>query len=104
MARKSRDKGNRRELEFAALIGGKRVPLSGMGHEKAADEFSGDVIGPDGKRWEVKARADGFKQLYAWLQGKGGLALKADGKPWLIVTRLEVKDGKRPEFPAGSGC
>lgn len=104
MARKSRDKGNRREREFAALIGGKRVPLSGMGHEKAADEFSGDVIGPDGKRWEVKARADGFKELYKWLGGKDALALKADGKPWLIVTKLEVKDRKRPEWPQGSGC
>jgi len=38
--RKSKQKGNRREREFAKLIGGTRVPLSG-----AVDGYANDVKG-----------------------------------------------------------
>ncbi|WP_435868554.1 hypothetical protein [Bacillus mycoides] len=40
MGKSQRDKGMRREREFASLIGGARVPLSG-----AMDGYSNDVKG-----------------------------------------------------------
>lgn len=85
--RKSRNKGQRREREFAKLIGGLRVPLSG-----AQEGFENDIEGL-GLKWEVKARKDGFKTLYQWLgderEKPDALALKADRKPWLVVMTLE---------------
>lgn len=88
MGKASRNKGKRGELEFAKLIGGKRVPLSG-----AQDGFEGDVLGI-GLKWEVKRRKDGFKTLYKWLENErekpDALALKADRKPWLVVMELDT--------------
>lgn len=85
--RKSKTKGSRRELEFAKLIDGKRTPLSG-----AVEGFPNDVEGL-GLSWEVKARADGFKTLYKWIEdtreNPDALALKADRKQWLVVLTLE---------------
>jgi len=42
-------KGDEGEREFARLVGGERVPLSGV----AGGAFAGDVVGPDGLRWQV---------------------------------------------------
>jgi len=86
MGKASRDKGNRREREFARLIGGRRTPLSG-----AVNGYPNDVEGL-GMKFEVKARKDGFKQIYKWLLSEDkpdALALKADRKPWLVVMTLE---------------
>ena len=86
MGRASRNKGNRREREFAKLIDGQRVPLSG-----AQKGYENDVVG-FGMHWEVKARKHGFKEIYGWLEGEGNpdaLALKADRKPWLVCMTLE---------------
>ena len=77
-------KGYEGEREFAALIGGKRVPLSG-----ALPDMPGDVIGL-GLTWQVKRRRDAFRQLYAWLEKADALALRADNKGWLIVLPLET--------------
>ena len=100
--RKSKQKGNRREREFAKLIEGRRIPLSG-----AQEGFENDVQGL-GLKWEVKARKDGFKTLYQWLEDErenpDALALKVDRKPWLVVMTLdkfleivefEKKEGER---------
>jgi len=85
--RKSKQKGNRREREFAKLIEGRRIPLSG-----AQEGFENDVQGL-GLKWEVKARKDGFKTLYQWLEDErekpDALALKVDRKPWLVVMTLD---------------
>lgn len=85
--RRSKQKGNRREREFAALIGGRRVPLSG-----AQEGYENDVEGL-GMKWEVKARKDGFKQIYNWINDErekpDALALKADRKDWLVVMKLD---------------
>lgn len=82
--RKSKQKGNRMEREFAKLIGGERVPLSGA----VGGKYSGDVTGL-GLLWECKVRKDGFKQLYKWLDGENdALAIKADRKEWLVVVPL----------------
>jgi len=83
--RRSKQKGSRLERDFAKRIGGERVPLSGA----AGGSYTGDVKGL-GLLWECKARKDGFKQLYKWLEGDvDALAVKADRKEWLVVVPLE---------------
>lgn len=87
MGKSQRDKGARREREFAKLIGGSRVPLSG-----AMDGYSNDVKGL-GLEWEVKARKSGFKTLYDWIEDEreqpDAVALKVDNKPWLVCMTLD---------------
>lgn len=89
--RKSRSKGVRRELEFAALIpGARRVPLSGQG--QTGTEFADDVVIPYGGgalRCQVKSKANGWVRLYADMGGADVLALKADRQPWLVVLPVE---------------
>jgi len=83
--RRSKRKGSRTEREFAKLIGGERIPLSGA----AGGSYTGDVKGL-GLLWECKVRKDGFKQLYKWLEGDvDALAVKADRKEWLVVLPAE---------------
>ncbi|MGG3808765.1 hypothetical protein [Geobacillus thermodenitrificans] len=86
--RKSRNKGQRREREFAKIIQGERIPLSGA----VGGRFGNDVEGL-GLRFEVKARKKGFQTLYKWLEDErekpDALALKADRKDWLVVMKLE---------------
>lgn len=84
MGKRSRDKGARAEREFAKLISGERVPLSGA----AGGQFTGDVVGL-GLRWECKRRANGFRQLYGWLENADALAVRADRREWLVVMPLE---------------
>lgn len=84
---KSRNKGQRREREFAALIEGIRIPLSG-----AQKGFENDVEGM-GLTWEVKSKKDGFKTIYDYVlderEKPDAVALKADRKPWLVVMTLD---------------
>ena len=44
---------------------------------------------------EVKARADGFRELYGWLDGRDVLVVKADRREPLVVVRLS----QRPRLP-----
>ena len=83
MSKMQRNKGYRAENEFAKLIKGKRIPLSG-----ACDGFKGDVEGLS-LIWEVKIRKDGFKELYKWLEGKDALAIRANKQKWLVVIPLD---------------
>lgn len=92
--KKSRDKGARGERHlvnylqdqgFAAL----RIPLSG-----ASKGFKGDVTTPllgIDRKLEVKVRADGFRELYGWLDDNFALVIKADRRETLVVLRL--RDG-----------
>lgn len=88
----SRNKGNRVEYSLVRKLTeegleAERVPLSGS----MGGSFSGDVsLSFLGSRqpFEVKARADGFKEIYKWLIGAKGLFLKADRKDTLVVLRL----------------
>ena len=85
---KARAKGARVELEAINLlkeagVPAVRVPLSGH----AGGQFGGDIaIGK--KRYEVKARNNGFKQLYQWLKGVDGLIVKGDREVPLAVIPL----------------
>ena len=92
MGRASRDKGMRGEREFAELVGGKRIPLSG-----AQNGFENDVEVPTPIgtiRAEVKRRKSGFSTLYGWLEDERErpdiVAFRADRKPWLVAMTLDV--------------
>lgn len=89
MGKKSRDKGYRLEHELVEKLkemglSAERIPLSGA----VGGSFSGDLI-VNGKIAEVKGRAEGFKNLYNWLEGRDILFIRADRKEWLAVVRLK---------------
>src|SRR5690554_5119255 len=84
MGRSQRRKGVEAEREFARLIGGRRVPLSG-----AQEGWRGDVVGM-GLTWECKRRADGWRELYRWLEQVDAVAIRSDRRPWLVVIPLET--------------
>jgi Holliday junction resolvase len=92
--RKPRDKGYRFERALVRLFqdhgrSAERVPLSGS----AGGSYSGDltvpVLGHD-LVVEAKARADGFRELYAWLDGRDELVIKADRRDPLVVIRFSL--------------
>lgn len=92
MGRASRDKGMRGEREFAELVGGRRIPLSG-----AQKGFENDVEVPTPIgtiRAEVKRRKSGFSTLYGWLEDEREcpdiVAFRSDRKPWIVAMPLEV--------------
>jgi Holliday junction resolvase len=73
--RRSRNKGARIEREIVRALQGKgfaaaRISLIGA----VGGRFSGDVLfplmGACDLCVEVKARADGFRELYSWLAGR----------------------------------
>jgi len=115
--KRSRRKGARLEVEFAQIVGGIVVRLSGA---LRGDTKSNDVIQPefgDDWRYEVKGRGSGLKTLYRWLRremshgvqtvkhtpeatpvAQGGLgkmrppqalAVRADNSNWLVVIPLD---------------
>jgi Holliday junction resolvase len=68
-----------------------RVPLSGGA--AAGDRFTGDIVLPLMGRdlcVEVKARADGFRELYCWLNQRDVLIVKADRQEPLVILRLSL--------------
>jgi hypothetical protein len=90
--RPARRKGNRVEREIVRMLqdaglAAERMPLSGSAGGSFAGDLSVPVLGVD-RRIEAKARATGFRQLYAWLAGHYGLVLKADRQEPLICLRL----------------
>ena len=38
----------------------------------------------------MKARADGFRELYSWLDGRDVLIVKADRREPLVIVRLPL--------------
>jgi len=88
-ARRSKAKGRAGEKEFADLIGGKRVPLSGA----LGGEFTNDVVAPNSWRIEVKRRASAFATIYSWVEDQrekpDAVAFRADRKPWLVVMTVD---------------
>jgi hypothetical protein len=66
-----------------------RVPLSGA----IGGRFGGDVVLPLLGRdlcIEAKARAQGFRELYSWLNERDALIVKADRLEPLVVVRLSL--------------
>lgn len=91
MGKFSRDKGGREERSIVntwqdAGFAAERVPLSGA----AGGSFGGDVQIPIlnlDRKFESKLRANGFKQVYAWLDDNYGLFLRSDRNQRLVVLR-----------------
>jgi Holliday junction resolvase len=92
MGKKSKRKGYRIEHEIEGIltregVNAKRIPLSGSSWLK------GDIfieLLNKGYVGEVKARKEGFKEIYKWLDGKDFLFLRADRKDFLIVMNIKT--------------
>jgi Holliday junction resolvase len=92
--RASRDKGNRAERAIVKFLqdrgfAAERVPLSGSAGGSYLGDLTVPIIGVD-RVVEVKARADGFKQLYAWLVDRDILIVRADRSEPLVVLPLKL--------------
>jgi Holliday junction resolvase len=92
MGRKSRDKGNRVERAIVAALqehgfAAERVPLSGAARGRFGGDVSVPLLGLD-RRVEVKCRANGFAEIYRWLDGADFLIVKRDRSEPLVVLRL----------------
>ena len=89
--RKSQQKGYRNERGFVHRMNergmtAQRMPLSGA----LGGEFGGDIkLWTIFREWRVecKARKDGFREMYKWLEPENidFLSLKANNRPGLIV-------------------
>jgi Holliday junction resolvase len=92
--RASRDKGNRRERAIVKFLqdrgfAAERVPLSGSAGGSYLGDFTVPLLNID-RIGEVKARAKGFKQLYAWLVDRDFLIVQADRSEPLVVLPLKL--------------
>lgn len=102
MGKMERRKGYRVEHEIETILqqagfDAKRVPLSGSTNFAKGDVQI--VLNNKTLTAEVKARANGFKQIYGWLGDKDLLIIKADRKEPLVVLRFQdyiklLKEGK----------
>jgi Holliday junction resolvase len=90
----SRSKGARTERSIvnalkARGIAAVRVPLSGA----VGGGFGGDILLPLLGRElciELKARSDGFRELYSWVNKRDVLIIKSDRQEPLVVVRLAL--------------
>ena len=95
MSKMSKRKGREGERQAAIFLGGKRIW-----------QHLHDVIGPDGRYWEVKFLKDGFTKLYDALEehalhyresGDGPVPhviVRQNKMPWLVVFYAQDwKDG-----------
>ena len=92
--RRSRDKGNRVERAIVRALqdyglAAERVPLSGSAGGSYLGDLTVPLLGVD-RVVEVKARAAGFMQLYAWLANRDLLIVKADRREPIVVLPLRL--------------
>jgi Holliday junction resolvase len=92
--RRSRDKGARGERHLVHLLqaagfAAERVPLSGAAGGRYCGDVSVPLLGVD-RTVEVKVRANGFRELYRWLDGADMLIVKADRAEMLVVVPLRL--------------
>jgi Holliday junction resolvase len=87
---RSRDKGNRVERMIARMLTANGFAAAKIsrayqpGHDIVLSLSGRDLcVG-------VKARADGFRDLYNWLVGRDILTVKADHKEPLVVLRMSL--------------
>ncbi len=86
MGKMQRDKGARVEREMSKYLGGERIPLSGM------TSFVKGDIDSYGMKFEVKAKKDGFKIIYSYLEkdNMDGAIIKADRKEALVILPIST--------------
>lgn len=87
MGKKSRRKGRYGELEFAKLVGGKRISEVGLPGP--------DVIDEKGNTYEVKRPKAGLAAVYSALdqaeaESADYLAMRQDYKPWFVVVPFDT--------------
>jgi hypothetical protein len=92
--RASRDKGNRAERAIVKFLqergfAAERVPLSGATGGSYLGDITIPVLNVD-RVTEVKCRANGFRELYKWLQARDLLIVRADRKEPLVVLALRL--------------
>jgi hypothetical protein len=98
--RAPRQKGNRFEAHLRDLLqdsglAAERIPLSGSAGGKYAGDLSVPLLGID-RIVECKARGDGFRELYRWLDGRDALIVRADRReplcviPWRLAVEIAV--------------
>lgn len=92
--RKSRDKGNRAERALVRFFhdhgfSAERVPLSGSAGGSYLGDLTLPLLGLD-RVVEIKVRANGFRELYRWLEGRDVLIVKADRREPLAVVPLDL--------------
>jgi hypothetical protein len=88
--RLSRNKGARTERAIVRLLQDQGIAaekISGM--YKPGADLSLAVLGVD-RAVEVKCRADGFRELYGWLEDRDLLIVKADRQEPLAIVRLSL--------------
>jgi hypothetical protein len=92
---RSRESDTRRYLKRAQAPGVKDFADQGIAAEKISGmykpgaDLSVPVLGVD-RAVEVKCRADGFRELYGWLEDRDVLIVKADRREPLVVLRLSL--------------
>ncbi len=93
--RASKQKGNRAERYLVKILqtagfSAERCPLSGAAPGRFGGyDISVPLLGAD-RKVEVKHHANGFRQLYGWLEGVDFLIVKADRSEPLVVMPLRM--------------
>jgi Holliday junction resolvase len=92
--RASRQKGNRTERALVRYLqergfAAERVPLSGSARGRFSGDLSVPLLGID-RRVEVKARGDGFRNLYRWQNGADLLIVRADRHEPLVILPMKL--------------
>jgi hypothetical protein len=92
--RASRAKGDRAERAVVHLFqdrgfAAERVPLSGSAGGSYKGDLTVSIAGRDLVA-EVKVRANGFAQPYAWLEGRDLLIVKSDRREPLVILPLRL--------------
>ncbi len=87
---RSRDKGARTERAIARML-----QANGLAAAKVSRAYQPghDIVLPLAGRdlcMEVKARADGFHDLYGWLDSRDVLIVKADRQEPLVILRMSL--------------
>jgi Holliday junction resolvase len=92
--RSPRRKGDRAERAIVKLLqdrgfAAERVPLSGSAGGSYLGDITIPVLSVD-RVAEVKCRANGFRELYRWLEARDLLIVRADRKEPLVVLPLKL--------------
>jgi Holliday junction resolvase len=90
-----RQKAGREERMLVGLaqdngFAAEKVPLSGsVGGHRFAGDIAFPLLGRD-LCVESKVRANGFRRLYDWLQGRDVLVVRADRREALVVLPISL--------------
>jgi hypothetical protein len=88
--RRSRDKNARAERAIVRLLQGQGIVAEKIsGIYKPGADLRVSLLAVD-RAVEVKCRANGFRQLYDWLDQRDVLIIKADRREPLVVVRLSL--------------